>query len=79
MPKFKVLRPIELDGKLYVSGGDKAPETAKSACNGQVVAIDASGVIELTDGQAAEMVMGQVEQVKSTAKSQEAKTKAKNS
>jgi hypothetical protein len=63
MPKFKVLRPIERDGKLYLPDGNRVPEKAKSACNGQEAAIDASGIIELSNAQAAEMMMGQIQAI----------------
>ncbi len=72
--RFKVLRAIELDGKLYFLNpniGVTPPAKAKSACNGADIAVDASGVIELTDQQASEMTLGQIEPIRET------KTKAK--
>lgn len=60
MAKYNVLRPVEYDGKLYLPAGESPPPTARSASNGRDIPVDASGVIDLTQEQAAEMVLGQV-------------------
>jgi hypothetical protein len=60
MAKFKVLRPIEQAGTLYLPEGAKAPAKPRSAGSGAEVKVDSSGVIELTDAQAAEMTLGQI-------------------
>jgi hypothetical protein len=61
MAKFKVLRPIELGGTLYLPETETAAAKAKSCGNGADIPVDASGVIELTDEQAAEMRDGQIQ------------------
>jgi hypothetical protein len=69
--QFKVLRRIELDGKLYLpvgasaQAGVPAPAKARSMSNGAIIPVDASGVIELTDAEAAQMTAGQVQQIRS--------------
>jgi hypothetical protein len=63
MAKFKVLRAIELDGKLYLPASDNPPAKARSASNGQIIPVDASGVIELTDAQAKELILGQIQAI----------------
>jgi hypothetical protein len=61
--QFKVLRPIELNGVLYLPEGTPAPKKPKSAGNGADVKVDVSGIIDLTPEQAAEMTLGQVKAV----------------
>ena len=61
MPKFKVLRPIEHNQKLYVPEGQPAPEKVKSFGGGQEIGVDAGGFIELSDKEAAALTAGQVE------------------
>jgi hypothetical protein len=63
MAKFKVLRPIELAGKLYVPEGASAPSRSKSCSNGQDLDVDTTGAIELSDQQAAEMRDGQIQEI----------------
>ncbi|HLI35494.1 MAG TPA: hypothetical protein VKW70_10645 [Terriglobia bacterium] len=75
MPKFKVLRPIERDGKLYLPETESAPDKVKSAGHGQDIPVDFGGAIELTEKQAAELTLGQVEEIKS--KGDGSKTKGK--
>jgi hypothetical protein len=58
--KCKVLRPIELDGVLYLPEGSPVPKKPKSAGNGLDVKVDVSGFINLTSAQAAEMTQGQI-------------------
>jgi hypothetical protein len=77
MPNFKVLRPIELNGTLYLPEGLAAPKKARSAGNGEQVTIDSSGMIELTADQAAAMTLGQVQAI-STQQSAVSKRKAKD-
>jgi hypothetical protein len=67
--QYQVLRPIELDGKLYLPKSDaEAPTKARSAGNGAIITVDASGVIELTEAQAKEMTDGQIKAVPAPAK-----------
>jgi len=68
MPSFKVLRPIELNGTLYLPEGATAAAKARSAGNGEQVTIDTSGVIELTADQAAAMTLGQIQALPTAAK-----------
>lgn len=60
MPKFKVLRPIEFGGVLYLPEAMPAPAHPRSAGNGKDVKVDTTGVIDLAPKQAAEMTLGQV-------------------
>ncbi len=64
MAKFKVLRPIEHSGKVYLPEAASAPTFSKSAGNGQDIPVDAGGVIELSESQAAELTLGQIEPIK---------------
>ena len=66
MPKYTVLRPIEHNGKLYLPKDAPAPEKAKSAGNGQDLAVDVSGTIELNGLQAQALVNGQISTVSET-------------
>ncbi len=75
MSKFKVLRPIEHDGKLYLPETESAPGKVKSAGHGQDIPVDLGGAIELTEKQAAELTLGQVEEIK--LKGDGSKTKGK--
>ncbi len=65
--KYKVLRPIEHDQKLYLPDGAPAVEKARSAGNGQEIPVDASGVIELEERQARLLPEGRVEPSKNSA------------
>jgi hypothetical protein len=80
MPKFKVLRPIELNGTLYLPEGATPPGKPRSAGSGDPISVDAGGVIELTDAQAAAMTAGQIQaistQPSAVSKQKSAKTKA---
>ena len=63
MAKFKVLRPIEVGGILYVPDPDigvTPAAKAKSCANGADVPVDSTGVIDLTNEQAAQMRDGQI-------------------
>lgn len=60
MAKFNVLRPIEYNGKLYLKQSSEVPKFVKSAGNGSDIPVDASGVIDLTEEQAAQFTLGQV-------------------
>jgi hypothetical protein len=60
MPNFKVLRPIEMNGTLYLPEGATPPKKPRSAGSGEPVNVDTSGVIELTADQAAAMTLGQI-------------------
>lgn len=59
MAKLKVLRAIEYNGKLYLPEAGDAPKLARSAGNGGDIPVDASGGIDLTEEQAAELTLGQ--------------------
>jgi hypothetical protein len=64
MAQYQVLRPIELDGKLYLPKSDAdAPAKARSAGNGSIIPVDASGAIELTEAEAKEMTNGQIKAI----------------
>ncbi len=65
MPKFKVLRPIEHNGKLHLPEDPHAPKTATSGSHGGEIDVDSTGFIELTEKEAAPMDLGQIEKVKS--------------
>jgi hypothetical protein len=75
MPKFRVLRPIEYDGKLYMPETESAPDKVKSAGHGQDIPVDSSGEIELTEKQSAELTLGQIEEIKSKADSSKGRSK----
>ncbi len=60
MPKFRVLRPIEHDLKLYLPADTETPEKAKSAAHGGDIPVNASGTIELSKEEAAQLTHGQV-------------------
>jgi hypothetical protein len=53
MPKYEVIQPIEVYGTLYLPENENAPRTAKSFSHGREIAVDASGLIELTAEEAA--------------------------
>ncbi len=76
MPKYQVLRPIEHNQVLYLPRVDDAPgstsltapsesrgATVKSVSHGRDIPVNPSGVIELTEQEAAPFDMGQVEKV----------------
>ena len=60
MAQFQVIRAIEHNQKLYLPRGSTAPDRIKSAAHGQDIAVDATGVIELNDREAAALSNGQV-------------------
>ncbi len=60
MPKYKVLRPIEHNQKLYLPEMPDALPTVKSAGHGGDIAVDASGIIELSEQESAALVDGQI-------------------
>jgi hypothetical protein len=53
MPKYEVVQPIETNGTLFVPLSHTAPKTAKSFSHGRDIPVDASGLIELTEEEAA--------------------------
>lgn len=68
MAEYQVLRPIELGGTLYLpSSVVNPPAKARSAANGAVIAVNASGVIELTEAEAKELNLGQIQAIKGEA------------
>jgi hypothetical protein len=58
MAKFKVLTPIEHNETHYWPEADKAPKEAPSFGHGKPVPVNASGVIELTEAEAAPLLVG---------------------
>lgn len=60
MPKYKVLRPIEHNQKLYLPEMPDALPTVKSAGHGGDIPVDASGIIELSEQESAALVDGQI-------------------
>ena len=60
MPKYAVLAPIEHSGILFIPAVENPPEKLPTSghAGGGLVAVDASGVIELTELEAAPMVHG---------------------
>jgi len=60
MAKYKVVRPIEHNNKLYLPAGEATTGTAKSASHGGNVPVDNSGTIELTAQEAAGFTNGQL-------------------
>lgn len=71
MAKYQVLRPIEYEGKLYLPAGIDVTEwpcsrvlgpdgTCKSLGNGEPIQVDSGGLIDLPDGIAAQMTLGQI-------------------
>jgi len=60
MAKYKVLRPIEHNNKLYLPAGEAITGTAKSASHGGDISVDSSGTIELTAQEAARFTNGQL-------------------
>ena len=68
MPKYKVLNVIEHNDKQYWPETDKASKTAPSFCHDGHVDVDASGVVELSDAEAKQLLVGRaVELVKEKA------------
>jgi len=60
MAKYKVVRPIEHNNKLYLPAGEATTGTAKSASHGGNIPVDSSGTIELTAPEAAGFTNGQL-------------------
>jgi len=58
MPKFKVLTPIEHNMKQFWPETDKAPKEAPSFGSGAAIPVDGSGVVELSEAEAAHLVRG---------------------
>ena len=67
MPKYKVLRPIEHNQKLYLPAAKTGPEKAKSVGDGQEISVDASGTIELDEKEAQRLKEGQIETISESA------------
>jgi hypothetical protein len=61
MAKYKVVRPIEHNHTLYLPGGEATTGKAKSSSHGDAIAVDNSGIIELTAQEAAQFTGGQIE------------------
>ena len=60
MAKYKVVRPIEHNNKLYLPAGEATTGKAKSASHGGDIPVDSSGTIELTPQEAAHFTNGQL-------------------
>ncbi len=60
MAKYKVLRPIEHNLRLYLPEVPDALPTVKSAGHGGEIPADASGTIELSEKEAAALIDGQI-------------------
>lgn len=60
MPKYKVLRPIEHNQELYLPEVPDALPTTRSLGHGQEIRVNASGVIELSEIEAAALDLGQI-------------------
>jgi hypothetical protein len=75
MAKYKVLRPIEHSFKLYLPEAGAVPEGVRSFGNGGEILVDRSGVIELSEAEAAQMSEGQIEPMKEKAKVEGRKSK----
>jgi len=63
MPKYKVLRPIEHNQKLYMPETLTGPERVKSVGDGQEISVDASGTIELNEKEVQNFRQGQIESI----------------
>ena len=74
MPKYRVLRAIEHNLKLYLPEDpnpdprNPKPDKIASSGHGLDIPVDASGVIDLTEAEAAPMVHGQIEAVRTKKK-----------
>jgi len=60
MPKYQVLSPIEKNNVLYVPKGTASASHSPSGGHGKLITVDAAGEIELTDGEAASLMLGQI-------------------
>ncbi len=76
MAKFKVLRPIEHNQKLYVPEAADAPATTKSFGHGNDIPVDRAGWIDLGAEEAGRFTLGQIEEPKK-AKALEPEVKVK--
>jgi hypothetical protein len=64
MSKFRVLRPIEVDGTLYKPKpglNETIPKTTKSAGDGREISVNHDGLIELSSQEATGFTLGQLE------------------
>ncbi len=64
MAKFKIVRPVEYNHKLYlprILGGEEISEVRTSAGSGREIPVDISGIIEITNQEAASFTLGQIE------------------
>ncbi len=64
MRKYRVLRPIEHNSTRYVGAGSEEGKSATSAGHGGPIPLNASGVIELSESEAAQFTEGQIEPLK---------------
>jgi len=77
MPKYKVLRPIEHNQKLYLPEMPDALTTVKSSGSGGDIPVDATGAIELSEKEASALDLGQVGPITETPPLEEVKGKKK--
>lgn len=67
MAKYKVIRAVEYNDKLYLPStfaAEKTPEAATSAGSGREIPVDTSGFIEISNQVAASFTLGQIELLK---------------
>ncbi|HUY12403.1 MAG TPA: hypothetical protein VMX16_02080 [Terriglobia bacterium] len=67
MAKFRVIRPVEYNHKLYLPAaltGGGIPETTASAGSGREIPVDKSGIIEIARQAASSFAQGQIEILK---------------
>jgi hypothetical protein len=60
MPKYQVLTPIEKNNVMYIAKTAGAPKQSPSGGHGKPIPVDASGEIELTEDEAANLIHGQL-------------------
>lgn len=61
MAKYKVVRPIERNQRLYCPAASHAPSQVKSCAHGNDIPTDFSGVIDLSPEEATLFSLGQIE------------------
>ncbi len=73
MAKYKVLRPIERNQRLYSPAASLVPSQVKSCAHGNDIPTDTSGVIDLEPGDAKQFSLGQIEPLPASAGRKEKK------
>ncbi|MGH9455489.1 MAG: hypothetical protein ACRD2O_16130 [Terriglobia bacterium] len=67
MAKYKVVRAVEYNHKLYLPttfAAGRIPDAATSAGSGREIPVDTSGFIEIANQAAASFTLGQIELLK---------------